>query len=91
MPCVPVVYLTQARGISELSIMSEIIYYGKAPIGVEMIRRHTVQRRPLGIPCAVREALAPAVRARYNRHTRDTMIQEIVFRVMFIVEATFTP
>ncbi len=87
MPCVPVVYLTQARGISEISIISEIIYYGKAPIGVEMIRRHTVQRRPLGIPCAVREALVPAVRARHNRHTHGIMIQGIMRRIVFVNES----
>ena len=30
-----------------------------------------MQRQPLGMPCAVREALVPAVRVRYDRHARD--------------------
>lgn len=43
-PCVPVVCYTQARGVSSLFLddLSGIIYYGEAPMGVEIIRRYTV-------------------------------------------------
>ena len=47
--------------------------------------------RPLGMPCAVREALAPAVRARYNRHICGIMIQEIMFQDIFVIEAISAP
>ena len=43
-PCVPVVCYTQARGVSSLFLddLSGIIYYGEAPMGVEIISRYTV-------------------------------------------------
>ena len=35
----------------------------------------------------MREALAPAVRARYNRHIHGIMIQGIMLRIVFVNEA----
>ena len=50
-------------------------------MGAEYYRKHMVQRRPLGIPCAVR--------ARYNRHARNIMIQ-VIFRIVFFIEAVLS-
>ncbi len=50
-------------------------------MGAEYNRKHTVQRQPLGIPCAVRE--------RYNRHARNIMIQ-VIFRIVFFIEAVLS-